>query len=50
MCVVGHGYGVLGGAGVEVVDGMLAGQSQEMLAACARRHTDHIAVLFRCSW
>ena len=26
MCVVSHGYGGLGGAGVEVVDGMHAGQ------------------------
>ena len=28
MCVVSHGYGGLGGAGVEAVDGMHVGQSQ----------------------
>ena len=28
MCVVSHGYGRLGGAGMEVVVGMHAGQSQ----------------------
>ena len=28
MCVVSHGYGGMGGAGMEVVDGMHAGQSQ----------------------
>ena len=29
MCVVGHGYCGFGGARMDVVDGMHAGQSQE---------------------
>ena len=28
MCVVSHGYGWFGGAGIEMVDSMYAGQSQ----------------------
>ena len=33
MCVVSHGYGGFGGAGMGVVDGMHAGQSQGWVVA-----------------
>ena len=41
MCVVGHCYGVFGGAGMMVVDGMHAGQSQGGLShfPSVRRYT-----------
>ena len=36
ICVVSHSYGVLGGAGVEVMVGRHAGQIQEGLVACRK--------------
>ena len=36
MCVVSHGYGGLDGAGMEVVDGMHAGQGQGGLSHVGR--------------